>query len=71
MSKKILVTGADGFIGSHLARALAERNQVFIYDDLSSGRLRNIQGLDADLIEGSLSDLDRHIERLLADDKQA
>ena len=53
-----MITGGAGFIGSHLARALAEKNQVFIYDDLSSGRLRNIQGLDAELIEGSLADLD-------------
>ena len=40
-----LVTGGCGFIGSHIAEALVEQEQiVIIYDDLSSGYERNIAG---------------------------
>lgn len=34
----VLVTGGAGFIGSHLAAALIEANEVRILDDLSNGR---------------------------------
>lgn len=41
---KILVTGGAGFIGSHIVENfLAEKNDVVIVDDLSSGSERNIQ----------------------------
>ncbi len=36
--RKILVTGAAGFIGSHLVDALVQENQVIGYDNLSSGK---------------------------------
>ncbi len=40
-----LVTGGCGFIGSHIAEALVEQEQiVIIYDNLSSGYERNIAG---------------------------
>jgi len=40
----ILVTGGVGFIGSHLVeRLLAEGHSVTIIDDLSTGRLSNLQ----------------------------
>jgi nucleoside-diphosphate-sugar epimerase len=42
--KKVLVTGGASFIGSHLVDALIERGaRVHVVDDLTSGRLENIQ----------------------------
>ncbi len=43
---KYLVTGGAGFIGSHLMEALqAEGHTVMALDDLSTGRLSNIEGV--------------------------
>ena len=43
-NKKVLVTGGASFIGSHLVDALLARGaQVRIVDDLTSGRLANIE----------------------------
>lgn len=43
MNKRILVTGAAGFMGSHLAEKLAkEGHDVFGVDNLSIGRESNI-----------------------------
>ena len=61
-SKKIVITGGAGFIGSNLARVLAYENYVTVFDDLSTGYLKNIQDLmDSNKIEfirGSITDLD-------------
>jgi UDP-glucose 4-epimerase len=44
--QRILITGGAGFIGSHLAEALVvEGKEVFVIDDLSTGALANIAGL--------------------------
>lgn len=44
---KALVTGGAGFIGSHLSEALlAAGNEVWVVDDLSTGRIENIQHLE-------------------------
>lgn len=41
---KILITGGAGFIGSHLAeKLLSDGHQVHIIDNLSTGRLENIE----------------------------
>jgi UDP-glucose 4-epimerase len=56
---KLLVTGGAVFIGSNLcAQVLASgtASRVTVLDDLSTGRLRNLAGLDVDLVEGSLLD---------------
>jgi UDP-glucose 4-epimerase len=43
MSKRILITGGAGFIGSHVADAYAQAgHRVWIVDDLSSGKLDNV-----------------------------
>jgi UDP-glucose 4-epimerase len=43
---RILITGGAGFIGSHLAEALlAERHEVFVLDNLSTGAIDNIAHL--------------------------
>jgi len=54
-----LVTGGAGFIGSHLANALVERNwKVRILDNLSTGHLKNMDGFRdrVEFIEGSITD---------------
>jgi len=52
-----LVTGGAGFIGSHIAEALAARgDRVRVLDDLSAGRLENLEGLGVEFVRGSLCD---------------
>ncbi|MBI2328763.1 MAG: SDR family oxidoreductase [Chloroflexi bacterium] len=60
--KKVVVTGGAGFIGSHLTGSLVRRGyNVKVLDDLSTGKLRNIEGLisenDIDFIRGSVTNL--------------
>lgn len=53
---KILVTGAAGFIGSHVADGLiAAGHQVTIFDNLTTGQRENIPAA-AHFIEGSITD---------------
>lgn len=54
---KDLVTGGAGFIGSHLATALAERGDyVRVFDNLSSGSRNNLAHVasDVEVVEGDL-----------------
>ncbi|MBW2573197.1 MAG: GDP-mannose 4,6-dehydratase [Deltaproteobacteria bacterium] len=46
---RVLITGGAGFIGSHLAEAcLANGDEVYIIDDLSTGTMDNIRHLQED-----------------------
>jgi UDP-glucose 4-epimerase len=53
--RTILVTGGAGFVGSHIAEALGEDNEVRVLDDLSSGTRENLPA-EADLVEGDIRD---------------
>ncbi len=60
---RALITGGAGFIGSHLADCLLDRgDQVVLLDDLSTGRLVNIEHLngsaDAEFVLGSILNAD-------------
>ena len=45
-TKKVVVTGGAGLIGSHLAERLVEQGyQTIILDDLSTGKIENIEEL--------------------------
>ena len=58
-SGPVLVTGAAGFIGSHLTRRLMESgHRVVALDDLSGGFRDNLPA-DADFVEASVLDQDR------------
>jgi UDP-glucose 4-epimerase len=59
---KALVTGGAGFVGSNLVDALLARgDEVTVLDDLSTGRLTNLEGAleaGARLVEGDIRDAD-------------
>ena len=56
----VLITGGAGFIGANLARYLLEHSdlRIRILDDLSTGSLGNVDGLDVDFTEGTILDID-------------
>lgn len=59
MSKRILVTGGCGFIGSHVVDAIEEKypHRVVVYDNLSTGKCwRTIRTVDIDILNLELLD---------------
>ncbi len=56
MSKRILITGGAGFIGSHLALRFADHAEVTVLDDLRSGYARNLEGVRCRFLQGSILD---------------
>ena len=60
MSRRVLVTGGGGFIGSNLVRALLERgDEVRVLDNFSTGNRANLVGLDIEVMEGELRSYER------------
>jgi UDP-glucose 4-epimerase len=62
VSRKVLVTGGGGFIGSNLVRGLLERgDSVRILDNFATGNRANLSGLEDDIevIEGELRSYER------------
>lgn len=53
--KTILVTGGAGFIGSHIADAVSQDNEVRVLDNLSTGSRNNVPS-QAELIVGDIRD---------------
>src|SRR6476646_8404349 len=71
-ARRLLVTGAAGFIGSNFVRYWLERradDRVVVLDLLTyAGDPRNLEGLDVRLVEGDIGDF-QLVERLLAEEK--
>lgn len=57
---RLLVTGGAGFIGGNLCRAAlagpAGLERVVVLDDLSTGTVENLSGLDLEFVQGSILD---------------
>ncbi len=60
-----LVTGATGFVGSAVARALLDRGHRVRALVRAGGDRRNVEGLELELVEGDLDDADS-LERAVA-----
>ena len=59
--KKFLIIGGAGFIGSHLSKALVEKNfSVTIFDDLNTGKISNIEQIKEKInfIKGDIRDIE-------------
>lgn len=57
---KVVVTGGAGFIGSNLAEELLKKHEVTVIDNLSTGRMENLNQIinKINFIKGSITDLD-------------
>lgn len=56
-NSKILITGGAGFIGSNLADALIEDNEIVVVDDLSMGKIKNLpESRNLHFFEHSITD---------------
>lgn len=59
---KVIVTGGAGFIGANLCKQLVDDDrieEVVAFDNLSNGRLGNLDGIDALFVEGDITDPDQ------------
>ena len=62
MNKTVLITGGAGFIGSHIADRMLEKNyHVRIYDNLSTGKIENIAHIKkhVEFIEADIRDINK------------
>lgn len=53
---RVLVTGGAGFIGSHIVEHFQGKAQVRVLDNLRSGYKENMDALDVEFTEGSVTD---------------
>lgn len=53
---RVLVTGGAGFIGSHIVEHFQGEAGIRVLDSLRSGYRENLQGLEHEFIEGSITD---------------
>jgi UDP-glucose 4-epimerase len=53
---KVLITGGAGFIGSHLAAHFQRTADVRVLDDLSTGKAKNLAGLNVEFCQASITD---------------
>ena len=54
---RILVTGGSGFIGSHIVEHFQGKAETIrVLDNLRTGHRHNLDGLECDFIEGSITD---------------
>ncbi len=56
--KRVLITGGAGFIGSNLAIHLSKDNEVIVLDDLSTGKMENLEGFKGRFIQQDIRKLE-------------
>ncbi len=61
---QVFVTGGTGFVGANLVRLLLQEGYAVKALVRPNSRLDNLQGLDVELVQGSLSD--RHLDQAMA-----
>jgi len=66
LTRKVLVTGGAGFIGSHVADAYLDRgDRVWVVDNLSSGKRENVPAeatfMEMDIRDGGVGELFREV----------
>ncbi len=61
---RVFVTGGTGFVGANLVRLLLQEGYVVKALVRPNSRLDNLQGLDVELVQGSLSD--RNLDQAMA-----
>jgi UDP-glucose 4-epimerase len=56
-TRSVLVTGGAGFVGATLVRRLVESGRaVRVLDNLTTGDVAHLEGVDAELVEGDIRD---------------